>query len=334
VASRVLSAGAVLLGKHNMDEFAMGSSKETSHFGVTRNPWNLEKTPGGSSGGSAAGVAAGMVPVATGSDAGGSIRIPASYSGCFGLKPSFGRIPVGPAPLLQMVHTISMGPLTRTVKDAALYLDCTSGYHPADPASLPPPGHSYLARLGQVPKGLRIGFSPDLGYARVEKEVKAGVAEAVRCFEEMGHRVEPWEDGLPEAGDTWSSITNRELYGMLHQSLERNRADLGKTLVAALDQAKASTLMKQIEDQKMRTRLNRVLWEFFEKYDLLLTPTMPTEAFGAKGPPPSEIEGHPIPLLGAVARPLWRWMCWASSLTRIRIGNVRSATPRRTCAAT
>ena len=299
--ARLRAAGAIVVGKTNTPEFGFTGFTKNLLFGVTRNPWNLERTPGGSSGGSAAAVAAGMVPVSTGSDAGGSIRIPASYSGCFGLKPSFGRIPVGPAPLLQMAHTISMGPLTRTVEDAALYLDCTCGYHPADPASLPLPGHSYLARLGHAPKGLRIGFSPDLGYARVEKEVQARVAEAVRCFEEMGHRVELWQEGIPDTGDTWSSITNRELYGMLHRSLERNRAELGRTLVAALEQAKVSTLIEQIENQKMRTGLNRILWEFFEKHDLLLTPTMPTEAFGAKGPPPSEIDGQPIPLLGAVA---------------------------------
>jgi aspartyl-tRNA(Asn)/glutamyl-tRNA(Gln) amidotransferase subunit A len=298
---RLRAAGAIVVGKTNTPEFGFTGFTKNLLYGVTRNPWNLGRTPGGSSGGSAAAVAAGMVPLATGSDAGGSIRIPASYSGCFGMKPSFGRIPLGPVPLLPMYQTMCLGPLSGSVEDAALYLDCTSGYHPADPASLPAPGQSYLACLQSVPKGLRIGFSPDLGYARVEAEVKAIVAEAVGGFEEMGHAVEVWKEGLPCLGDTWSSITNRELYGMLHLSLERNRAELGKTLVAALDEAKASTLMDQIEDQKRRTRLNRILWEFFERYDLLLTPTMPTEAFGAKGPPPSEIDGEPIALLGAVA---------------------------------
>ncbi|MEW6668376.1 MAG: amidase family protein [Thermodesulfobacteriota bacterium] len=299
--ARLRAAGAIVVGKTNTPEFGFTGFTKNLLFGVTRNPWNLERTPGGSSGGSAAAVAAGMVPVSTGSDAGGSIRIPASYSGCFGLKPSFGRIPVGPAPLLQMAHTICMGPITWTVEDAALYLDCTCGYHPADPASLPHPGQSYRATLQRAPRSLRIGFSPDLGYARVEREVKAQVAEAVKGFEEMGHHVELWKGEFPDTADTWSSINNRELYGMLHRSLERNRAELGRTLVAALEQAKDSSLRDQIEDQKTRTRLNRILWEFFERYDLLLTPTMPTEAFGAKGPPPSEIDGEPVPLLGPVA---------------------------------
>jgi aspartyl-tRNA(Asn)/glutamyl-tRNA(Gln) amidotransferase subunit A len=123
------------------------------------------------------------------------------------------------------------------------------------------------------------------------------VQEAAKCFEEMGHRVELWEKDFPYPGDVWAAVTNRELYGMLHRSLEKNRAELGKTLVVALDEARSSSLRDQIEDQKMRTRLNRILWELFETFDLLLTPTMPTEAFGADGPPPAEIDGHPVPLL-------------------------------------
>jgi len=217
------------------------------------------------------------------------------------LKPSFGRIPVGPSPLLQMARMIHLGPLARTVEDAALYLDCTAGYHPADPDSLPPPCLSYLKGLEERPGGLRVAFSPTLGYARVQRDVMARVEEAAKCFEEMGHRVELWEQGFPYPGDVWAAVTNRELYGMLHRHLEKNRAELGKTLVAALDEARTSSLLDQIEDQKVRSRLNRSLWELFETFDLLLTPTMPTEAFAAGGPPPAEIDGHPVPLLGAVA---------------------------------
>ncbi len=296
---RLKAAGAIVVGKTNTPEFGYTGFTKNRLFGVTRNSWNKERTPGGSSGGSAAAVAAGMVPMATGSDMGGSIRIPASYSGCFGLKPSFGRIPVGPSPLLQMYHMICMGPLTRTVSDAALYLDCTAGYHPADPTSLPRQGSSYLESLQAEPKNLRIAFSMTLGYARVEGEVRTRVEEAAGAFEKMGHTVENWKGTLPDAGETWSRITNRELYGTLHGSLEKNRAELGRTLVAGLDEAAACNMKDQIEDQRLRTRLNRILWDMFEGYDLLLTPTMPTEAFAAGGPPPSVIDGQPVPLLGA-----------------------------------
>ena len=297
--ARLKRAGAIVVGKTNTPEFGSTGFTKNRLYGVTRNPWNTERTPGGSSGGSAAAVVSGMVPMATGSDVGGSIRIPASYSGCFGIKPSFGKIPLGPWPLLHMYNMLCMGPLTRTVSDAALYLDCTAGDHPADPHSLPMPRSSYLMRLGGMPKNLRVAFSMTLGYARVEGDVRDRMTEAAAAFEEMGHTVEPWEGTLPDAGETWSRITNRELYAILHQSLERNRAELGRALVAGLDDAASCTMKDLIEDQKVRSHLNRILWKLFDEYDLLLTPTMPTEAFAAGGPPPSVIDGEPVPLLGA-----------------------------------
>ena len=169
--ARLKAAGAIVVGKTNTPEFGFTGFTKNRLYGVTRNPWNKERTPGGSSGGSAAAVAGGMVCLATGSDAGGSIRIPASYSGCFGLKPSFGRIPVtfapfshaelsslspkttsgrisaSPFPFPQTHRLMTLGPLTRTVSDAALYLDCVAGYHPTDPDALPPPARSFINAL-------------------------------------------------------------------------------------------------------------------------------------------------------------------------------------------
>jgi len=263
--------------------------------------WNTERTPGGSSGGSAAAVAGGMVPLATGSDAGGSIRIPASYSGCFGLKTSFGRIPGGPFPLLHTHQLWCLGPLTRTVEDAALYLDCVAGYHPADPESLPAPRQSFLKCLKEMPDTLKIAFSPTLGYARVQRDVLVIVEQAVECFAEMGHTVEPWKGVLPDVGEIWSSLIDLDLYGQLHEVLNTNREEMGKTLVNSLDRMNSFSVADQIQARKVTTQVNQIMWDLFEQFDLLLTPTMPTEAFGAKGPPPAEIDGHPIPLLGAVA---------------------------------
>ncbi len=299
--TRLKAAGAIVVGKTNTPEFGFTGFTKNRLYGVTRNPWDRERTPGGSSGGSAAAVAGGMVPLATGSDAGGSIRIPASYSGCFGLKPSYGRIPLGPAPHLHMARTMVLGPLSRTVSDAALYLDCVAGYHPADPDSLPAPEGSYLDSLDRLQTPLRIGFCRTLGYARVEPEVMELVEEAVEAFGRMGHRVEDWEGRFPDVGDAWAKLMNSEIYAQIHQDLEEIRSELGRTLVAALDLAKGLTLGDQIEANKVRSQFNLALWEFFERFDLLLTPTMPTEAFGAKGPPPAEINGQPIPLLWAVA---------------------------------
>jgi len=299
--ARLKAAGAIVVGKTNTPEFGFTGFTKNLLFGVTRNPWNTERTPGGSSGGSAAAVAGGMVPLATGSDAGGSIRIPASYSGCFGLKTSFGRIPGGPLPLLHTYPLWCMGPLARTVEDAARYLDCVAGYHPSDPESIPAPETSFLGQLKKMPANLRIAFSPTLGYARVQKEVMALVEEAVKCFEGMGHRVELWDGAIPDVGDTWSDLMNLDLYCRLHTILDDNREKMGKTLVKSLYQAKSFSVDDHRKAQEARTELNRIMGKLFEQFDLLLTPTMPTEAFAAKGPPPGEIDGHPIPLLGAVA---------------------------------
>jgi aspartyl-tRNA(Asn)/glutamyl-tRNA(Gln) amidotransferase subunit A len=299
--ARLKAAGAIVVGKTNTPEFGFTGFTKNMLHGVTRNPWNTSRTPGGSSGGSAAAVAGGMVPVATGNDAGGSIRIPASYSGCFGLKTSFGRIPRGPFSLLQTYPLWCMGPLTRTVKDAAIYLDCVSGYHSSDPASLPLPERSFLQCIEGMPMNLKIAFSPTLGYARVQKDVMSLVEKAVKDFEEMGHRIEFWHVPLPDTGETWSKLFNFELYCQLHHDLDKNRAEMGKTLVNSLDQIKSFSIEDHIKAQAVRTELNQILGALFEKFDLLITPTMPTEAFAAKGPPPADIDGHPIPLLGAVA---------------------------------
>ena len=299
--SRLKAAGAIVVGKTNTPEFGFTGFTKNRLYGVTRNPWNRERTPGGSSGGSAAAVAAGMVPLATGSDAGGSIRIPACYSGCVGFKPSYGRIPLDPLPFLYMSPIPVLGPLSRTVEDAALYLDCTVGYHPSDPYSLPLPGGSYVECLNRLRAPLRIGFSPTLGYARVQKEILSLVEKAVKSFEHMGHTVEMWEGALPDVSQAWAELMNSAVYAQVQHHLETIRADMGRTLVNVLDQAKNLALRDQIRNQNTRMELNKVLGEFFNRFDLLLTPTMPTEAFAAKGPPPAEIDGHPIPLLGAVA---------------------------------
>ena len=299
--ARLRAAGAIVVGKTNTPEFGFTGFTKNRLYGTTRNPWNRERTPGGSSGGSAAAVAAGMVPIATGSDAGGSIRIPACYSGCFGLKPTYGRIPFGPLKRLHMTRTWTLGPLTRTVEDAALYLDCTAGEHPADPESLPRPSFSYADALNTGPEGLKIAFSSTLGYARVQRDVMTLAESAAASFERVGYHVDVWKGELPDVSQAWSDLMNWELYGQLHQDIERLRPDLGRTLIQSLDSVKDLSVADHLKIQEIRSALNQALWGVFDQFDLLLTPAMPTEAFAAKGPPPSEIDGHPIPLLGAVA---------------------------------
>jgi aspartyl-tRNA(Asn)/glutamyl-tRNA(Gln) amidotransferase subunit A len=299
--ARLKAAGAIVVGKTNVPEFGFTGFTKNRLHGITRNPWNQERTPGGSSGGSAAAISGGLVPLCTGSDAGGSIRIPASYSGCFGLKPSFGRIPVGPSPFLSYSSMIVMGPLTRSVRDAALYMDCVSGYHPADPHSLPQPPASYLAGLDNLPDRLKIAFSPDLGYARVQPEVMTCVEQAVLAFEEMGHRVQRWTGSLPDTGDVWTPLVCTDIYAQLREVLETKRSEIGRTLASVVDRTRGLTVAEITRIQQLRAQLNRKLAALFEEFDILLTPTMPTEAFAAGGPPPAEIDGQPVPLLGPVA---------------------------------
>jgi len=298
---RLKKAGAIVLGKTNTPEFGFTGFTKNRLFGITRNPWNLERTPGGSSGGSAAAVASGMVPISTGSDAGGSIRIPACYTGCFGIKPTYGRIPLGPAPVLNTTCLWTLGPLCRTVEDAALYLDITSGYHPADPASLPTPHCSYLHSLKADLPPLRIAFSPDMGFAPVQKDVMDLAQRTAGGFEELGHHVEIWKGRFPDVSETWSDLVGKEIYAQLSEILDRYRDQIGRAIVAALDHVKTVTLDTWIQHAKTITALNNTLWQIFEEYDLLLTPTLPTEAFAAGGPPPMEIEGQSIPILWAVA---------------------------------
>jgi len=150
---RLKKAGGIMLGKTNSPEFGYTAFTKNLLFGVSRNPWNPERTPGGSSGGTSAAIASGMVPLATGSDGGGSIRIPACWTGCFGHKPSFGRIPMGPFQMLGWVDASVFGPITRTVRDAAMYMDAVVGAHESDPNSLPHPGYSYVEVLSGCLRG-------------------------------------------------------------------------------------------------------------------------------------------------------------------------------------
>jgi aspartyl-tRNA(Asn)/glutamyl-tRNA(Gln) amidotransferase subunit A len=158
-----------------------------------------------------------------------------------------------------------------------------------------------LQRLRDLPRRLRIAFSPTLGYAQVQSDVMNRVEAAVQGFVEMGHDVALWDGALPDVGDAWSVMFNCDLLAQLEGDLEANRAEIGRTIVSAFDQMKSLTVADIIAAQRMRTEVNRIVWELFDRFDLLLTPTMPTEAFAAAGPPPAEIDGHPIPLLGAVA---------------------------------
>jgi len=292
--ARLRAAGAIVVGKTNTPEFGYTAFTRNLLFGVTRNPWDLDRTPGGSSGGSAAAIAARMVPLATGSDGGGSIRIPACFVGAFGLKPTFGRVPVdaGISGMQHWVDTVHYGPITRTVEDAALYLDVVAGYDPCDPTSLPKPAGSYAAALANDPGSLRVGFSPDLGYAIVQDDVMREVRAAVDVFRGLGHDVEEIDVVLPDIGRGWSYLSGAEGYAEIADLVEGKEQELGRAFWKGLVAASRLTAAETGRIQRDRHRLNQALASLFERYDLLLTPTMPTEAFAAKGPMPDGVAGR------------------------------------------
>ncbi|MEK7220064.1 MAG: amidase family protein, partial [candidate division NC10 bacterium] len=188
LVERLKAAGAILVGKTTTPEFGWKGVTDSPLLGITRNPWNPERTPGGSSGGAGAAVAAGLAPLAVGTDGGGSIRIPGSFCGVFGLKPTYGVIPVYPA---SATGTLShAGPMTRTVRDAALMLQVMAGPDDRDPLSFPLEGMDFVAGLEGEIHGLRVAWSPTLGYAVVDPEVRLVTEAAAKRFSDLGCRVE------------------------------------------------------------------------------------------------------------------------------------------------
>src|SRR5499426_467879 len=196
MVERMKAAGAIMLGKTNTPTFGWIGATHNLVFGITRNPWNLERTPGGSSGGASAAAAAGLGPLHIGTDGGGSIRIPASCTGIFGHKPSYGRIPTYPTSGAWNLSHI--GPLTRTVADAALMMTVCAGPDERDQYSLPASGEDYLKSLRGGVKGLRVAYTDDLGFVEaVDPEVRATCAKAARVFRELGGRVEAVKPAWP-----------------------------------------------------------------------------------------------------------------------------------------
>ncbi|NNL66816.1 MAG: amidase [Myxococcales bacterium] len=293
--ARLRAAGAIVVGKTNAPEFGYTAITKNLLHGVTRSPWNLEHTPGGSSGGSSAAIAGGMVPLATASDGGGSIRLPATFTGCFGLKISYGRIPNGPLEAWGTSHTAVVGPLTRTVEDAALHLDLVAGPHPCDAHSLPHPGISYRETLRELPAGLRIAYSPDLGFGAVQSDVAEVVAEAAQVFQELGHDVQEIKGGPPELGRQWGLINAFEAAGKLAPLIETHEQQFGRSFLQGTKAGFKMTPEIWWAAQQQRQALCDWCETIFDQYDLLLTPTTISDPPPAKGPLPTEIEGKPAP---------------------------------------
>ena len=293
LVARLRAAGAIVVGKTNTPEFGHIPFTDNELFGATLNPWNLERTPGGSSGGSSAALASGMVPLATASDGGGSIRIPACYTGLYGLKPSQGRTPIAPRTMPTWLSISCYGPLTRCVRDAAIYLDVVAGPHPEDPESLPPPDVSYVHTLEEPLPKLRIAFNETLGVTRVQRDVLREVRAAAEAFADMGHEVEENHDEIPEMGGWWARVSAFQSLGQEWDNFSTRHDEFTARYIRQLD--RALEVGPSDFQEFLRRRGQLVSWtaRLFERYDLLLTPTLPTEAFAPAGPIPREIEGEP-----------------------------------------
>lgn len=292
--ARLRAAGAIPVGKTNAPEFGSTAITKNIVYGTTRSPWNLERTPGGSSGGSSAALAGEMLPLVTSSDGGGSIRIPASFVGAFGLKTSYGRIPKGPLDEWEHGATSVYGPLTKTVEDAALFLDQVAGHDAQDPRSLPHPGLSYLdAVRAPLDRKLRIAYSPDLGYAIVQSDVAAAVEQAVGVFEQLGHRVTRLSGGPPDMAGEWGLLGAYEIGARIAHLRPEHDADFSRGLFEVIGFAEG--MSQRIWGRISTHRVELVNWcaRVFSEHDVLLTPTVPYDAPPAKGPFPSETEGRP-----------------------------------------
>ncbi|MEE9277932.1 MAG: amidase, partial [Dehalococcoidia bacterium] len=291
---RLKAAGAIVIGKTNTPEFGLIPFTDNEVFGPSRNPWNLERTPGGSSGGSAAAIAGGMLALATGSDGGGSVRIPACYTGLYGLKPSFGRIPIAPRAFDAWTDTSVYGALSRTVRDAALLLDVMAGPHDADRNSLPAVDGSYRERADAPLPRMRIAFNRTLGVTRLQKDVEREVEAAVNVFRELGHEVEETTDSIPEMGGWWAVISGFNLLTQHWEEFGTRLDEMGRMGRGSMKRGLRADAEAFGEFLQVRQELTDWTSRLFQQYDLLLTPTLPTEAFNAEGPIPTELDGEPF----------------------------------------
>ena len=268
-----------------------------------------------------------MLPLVTASDGGGSIRIPASFTGTFGLKTSFGRIPRGPFDHWEYQDTSVAGPLTKTVEDAALFLDQVVGESPCDPNSLPHPGISYLAAVrSPLPRPLRIGYSADLGYAVVQSDVAAAVDDAVRVFEKLGHTVEAIKGGPPQLGRDWALLGAFELAARLHPLLPEQESRFGRGFITGVKYGWQMTPEIWGNQSQQRVQLNEWCAEVFERFDVLVTPTVPFDPPPAGGPFPEETEGRAQIIAGVASFTIPFNLSWHPAAT-VRIGLSRNQLP-------
>jgi aspartyl-tRNA(Asn)/glutamyl-tRNA(Gln) amidotransferase subunit A len=276
VVQRLKAAGAIIVGKTNASEFGLCGSSENKLGDACRNPWDTERMAGGSSGGAGAGVAAGISPLAQGSDGGGSIRIPASYCGIYGLKATNGRVPKDFA-AWGYSHITCLGPMTRNVKDAALMLDCISGPDGLDYTCIRQTPPSFVKALDSGLRKMRIAWSPDMGYGqygvKVDSEVAEAVENAAKVFAEMGHEVEKASPNTGEPFDAWDVSVASRYYVPDGFLLEKHADKIMDYVKLAMECGRSLSGVEVAQAWIQIERIRGAMLDFFQKHDLLLTPT-------------------------------------------------------------
>ena len=292
LAQRLRQAGALIIGKTNTPEFGAGSQTFNPLFGVTRNPYNLDKTPGGSSGGAAAAVACGMLPLADGSDMGGSLRNPAAFCNIVGFRPSMGRVPHWPAQMAWQSRLGTDGPLARDVEDCALLLSVLAGPDDRDPLSLQEDGAQFSDNFRQDSRGRRIAWTPDLGLLPVEREVVAVCERALPVLENCGFKVETAHPKLDGAMDVFKTLRAAWFAGMLGSLLPKNRHLMKDTVAGNIEAGQKLNAMDITRADTLRTRLYARMLKFFKRYDFLALPATQVQPFDCDSEWVGEIEGQ------------------------------------------
>ncbi len=281
VVKRLRDAGIVLLGKTNTPAFGYKGETDNLFFGVTKNPWNLERTTGGSSGGAAGAVASGLCPIGIGSDGGGSIRIPSCFCGVYGLKSTFGRVPQSTMKLMGYLGTfVHKGPLVRYVKDAALVLDVIAGQDDSDRYSVPKPKYSYVEKLDEKPNKLKIGYSLDLGFAEaLDPEVEKSFQNGIQKFEEFGWSIEKSRIKLRDPESTFLIIWSSGFAYFLGPFLETAKEKMDPGLVDMINLGFTFSTKEIKIAEIQREIVYEEICKVFRKFDVLITPTLACPAF-------------------------------------------------------
>lgn len=296
VAQRMADSGGVLLGKTNTPEMGCKGVTDNKVFGITRNPWDLDRTPGGSSGGASAAVASGMGPLAEGSDFAGSIRIPAGFTGLVGFKPSNGRVPRVPYPMVHHPIAFCNGPIARTVADAALMLQVLAGPDVRDPYSLADGPHNYPALVAQEHdiSGLRIGYSADLGFVPVEDEVRHIVEQALETFTSLGCSIDAAEVNFVDSLEAYGLLNANMRAGLVDRHYPERADDMDPLIVYRAELSKAATATDVALAEMTLGSIYQRTTALLEHFDVIITPTTPVAAFPIGIDYPSEIAGTAI----------------------------------------